>query len=294
MRIHHLSCGTMCPLGGHLMDGVTPGFGPATLVCHCLLIETEQGLVLVDTGLGLGDASMPHQRLDPFYVKLLRLQLDPERTAARQVERLGFRTVDVRHIVLTHLDFDHAGGLEDFPHARVHVFEDELRAANWRDGYVGRARYRPRQWDGVPWHTYGPHGEPWFGFPAVRALDGLPPEVLMVPLIGHTRGHCGVAVDTANGWLLNAGDAYFHHTEMDASHPRCPAGLRAYQRLMEVDRTARLANQERLRELLRSHGGDVTVFCGHDRTEFERLSTPVQPPANEPGTPDTAASARAS
>jgi glyoxylase-like metal-dependent hydrolase (beta-lactamase superfamily II) len=36
-----------------------------------------------------------------------------------QVQRLGFDPRDVRHIVLTHLDFDHAGGLDDFPHATV-------------------------------------------------------------------------------------------------------------------------------------------------------------------------------
>ena len=46
MRIHHLSCGSMCPYGGYLWDGVTPGLGPATIVCHCLLIEAGSSLVL--------------------------------------------------------------------------------------------------------------------------------------------------------------------------------------------------------------------------------------------------------
>ena len=55
MRIHHLSCGSMCPYGGYLWDGMTPGLGPATIVCHCLLIEAADSLVLVDTGFGLGD-----------------------------------------------------------------------------------------------------------------------------------------------------------------------------------------------------------------------------------------------
>jgi hypothetical protein len=49
MRIHHVSCGTMCPVGGRLVDGFSRGL-TAKLVCHCLLVETEQGLVLVDTG----------------------------------------------------------------------------------------------------------------------------------------------------------------------------------------------------------------------------------------------------
>ena len=37
----------------------------------------------------------------------------------------------------------------------------------------------------------------------------------MVPLPGHTLGHAGVAIDTPDGWLLNAGDAYFYRHEMD-------------------------------------------------------------------------------
>jgi dihydrofolate reductase len=40
-------------------------------------------------------------------------------------------------------------------------------------------------------------GEPWFGFERVRPLDGLPPEIALIPLIGHTFGHAGV--DHAGG-----------------------------------------------------------------------------------------------
>ena len=61
MRIHHLNCGTDCPLGGALFDGrsVSP---LGRLVCHCLLIETDShGLVLVDTGYGLRDIDHPHR-----------------------------------------------------------------------------------------------------------------------------------------------------------------------------------------------------------------------------------------
>ena len=52
MRVHHLNCGLMAPLGGALFDGVSAG-PTAKLACHCLLIETGQGLVLVDTGFGI-------------------------------------------------------------------------------------------------------------------------------------------------------------------------------------------------------------------------------------------------
>lgn len=93
-------------------------------------------------------------------------------------------------------------------------------------------------------------GEPWFGFEAVRALDGLPPEILVVPLPGHTWGHAGIAVDRgAEGWLLHAGDAYFYRHEVRRAKRKCTPGLRGYQTMMEVDRDRRLANQARLRAL---------------------------------------------
>src|SRR5690606_9798141 len=197
MKIHHLSCGSMCPLGGRLMDGVGDLLHPATLVCHCLLIETEQGLVLVDTGLGLQDVVHPHERLNEVFRTTMRVQLHEEETAIAQIRRLGFDPADVRHIVLTHLDFDHAGGIEDFPQAKVHVYGEELRAAQQRDTLIAKGRYRPQQWDeDVDWRLYEDRGEPWFGFDSIRNLEGLPPEILLIPLIGHTWGHCGVAVDT--------------------------------------------------------------------------------------------------
>ena len=270
MRIHHLNCGCMCPVGGRLFDGVSRGLS-AHLVCHCLLIETERGLVLVDTGFGLRDMDPPGARLSPFFIAFNRIQFDHRYTAADRIERLGFSRRDVRHIVLTHLDFDHAGGLEDFPEATVHVMRAEREAAEDRRGFIGRNRYRPAQWDDVAaWRHYEPGGERWFGFEAVRDLPGLPPEILMIPLAGHTPGHAGVAVDTGDGWLLHAGDAYFYRREMDAQR-RCTPGLRFYQTMMETDRPARLRNQSRLRRLANDRRADVRIFCSHDPIELEAI-----------------------
>jgi glyoxylase-like metal-dependent hydrolase (beta-lactamase superfamily II) len=159
---------------------------------------------------------------------------------------------------------------------------DELDAAQRRRrGFVASRRYRPSQWDDVTrWRRYDSGGEPWLGFAAVRALDGLPPEVLLLPLPGHTWGHAGIAIDAGGHWLLHAGDAYFYRGEM-APRRRCTPGLRAYQRLMEVDRRARLANQDRLRRLALEKAGEVRVFCAHDPVEFEalqRASEARQPP----------------
>ncbi len=269
MRIHHLNCGCMCPLGGALYDGVSKGLS-AHLVCHCLLLETEQGLVLVDTGFGTRDIAAPRERLSAFFILLNRIQFERKYTALHQIETLGYRASDVRHIILTHLDFDHAGGLEDFPDATVHVMQSEYEAAQQRHGFIRTRRYRPRQWDEVRhWQFYPSSGTSWFGFDAVRDLKGLPPEILMIPLRGHTEGHAGVAIRNGDHWLLNAGDAYFYRGEIGQRERRCTPGLRFYQMMMEADRRARLRNQERLRLLSVEQPQEVRFFCSHDSVEYD-------------------------
>lgn len=275
MRVHHLNCASMCPPGGRLMTGEGGLLERAAMVCHCLLVEGPSGLILVDTGLGMEDLRAPAERLGGAFVWSMKPKLDRQETALRQVERLGFKAEDVRDLVVTHLDLDHAGGLADFPSARVHVYAAEHAAAMTPPTLFERMRYRAVQWaHGPAWAPApepAPGGEPWFGFACVRDLPGLPPEVLLVPLPGHTRGHCAVAVRSGGGWLLHAGDAYFHRDELDPAGRRCPAGLELFQQVIQFDGDARLSNQHRLRALAAGHGREVAVFCAHDPVEYERL-----------------------
>ena len=273
MRVHHISCGTMCPLGGRLISGHGSLFGAAKMVCHCLLVETPGGLLLVDSGLGMADVADPRGRLGADFIRMVRPLFAESETALRQVEALGFSRRDVRHILLTHLDLDHAGGISDFPEATVHVLADEHAAATGAPRHFSeKRRYRRAQWaHGPHWSLLKPGGEPFFGFDCVRDVPGLPPEVLLVPLAGHTRGHTGVAVESPGGWLLHCGDAYFHHGEVDPEKPYCPAGLAFFQRVMAVDDVARRRNRARLRELQRDRGAKIRLFSAHDPVELERL-----------------------
>jgi glyoxylase-like metal-dependent hydrolase (beta-lactamase superfamily II) len=273
MRVHHINCATMCPVGRRLVNGDGCVFEAGRTVCHCLVIESEDGLVLVDTGLGLDDVADAKARLGRGFVATVRPRLDERETAARQIERLGFRDDDVRHIVLTHLDLDHAGGLPDFPQARVHVHDRELDAVLQPRTRNERLRYIQAQWaHGPHWVRQEAAGETWFGFDAVRALPGVGPEVLLIPLFGHTRGHCGVAVDTGRRWIFHAGDAFFFRGEVDPMRPTCPLGLAAFQRAVAVDNVSRLANQARLRELVKTASAQVDVICAHCPATFDRLA----------------------
>ncbi|WP_410209756.1 MBL fold metallo-hydrolase [Aquirhabdus sp.] len=270
LKIHHLNCGTMCPVCAKLVNGEGGWLSPAKLVCHVLLIETPRdGLVLVDTGFGQLDVQTP-QRLGRPFLAVSRPQLALSETAAFQVTALGFKVEDVRHVIVTHLDLDHAGGLPDFPLAKVHVFQPEFDAAMHPD-LRSKARYLPSQWAHSPrWVKYDAGvGQPWFGLNHVQSIQGLEDQILLVPLIGHTRGHCGIAVKGDDGWLLHCGDAYFSHKEL-TKPSEMPLGLRFFEELLQTDRRARVENLKQLQRLQQSHGHEIQLFCAHDPVEFQQ------------------------
>jgi glyoxylase-like metal-dependent hydrolase (beta-lactamase superfamily II) len=269
-RIKHLNCVTMAP---RAPGGMTPD----RMVAHCLLVERPDGLTLVDTGFGTAD--LAEKRMGKAFIALMGAALDPAETAVAQVRAAGYQVEDVTDIVLTHLDLDHAGGLGDFPAARVHVFADELAAARARATLREKNRYIEAQWaHGPSWVEHAlpdGAGDSWLGFDSVQAVGD---DVLLVPLRGHTRGHCGVAVKRpSGGWFLHAGDAYFSHGEKQVP-PTCPSGLSMFQTLVQVDKKARHANQDRLRSLHAERGPDsgaaevVTVFSAHDAQEYDALA----------------------
>lgn len=268
MRVHHVNCGSMCPAGFGLL-GVFPPDN--RMICHVLIIETEKsGLVVVDTGFGTADLKNPGL-LGAGFTKFTKPALREEETVLAHVARLGFRKEDVRHIIPTHLDLDHAGGLSDFPHAKVHGYAPEIRAMEKGATLPERNRYRPHHFShGPDWVRYEVKGEPFRGLECVRELSGLPPEFLLIPTIGHTRGHVAIAIDVGDRTLIHAGDAYFHSSEVKGDPSNAPWPLRAFQRVVAVDNRARLVNQARLRELATT--ANIEMFCAHDPEEGAKLS----------------------
>jgi glyoxylase-like metal-dependent hydrolase (beta-lactamase superfamily II) len=259
MQVHHINCGSL-----RVIDPVIPGEEPLPAVCHCLLVETDTGdLVLVETGIGTADIADPIHRLGAAWVEMVQPALAEDETAVAHLRRLGHQPQDVRDIVLTHLDLDHAGGLTDFPDARVHVHEAEHRAATTASGRL-LTRYRPPQWAHQP--RWQPHpdtsGEHWFGFEAVRDIDGLANTIVLIPLAGHTRGHTGIAVDLGDRWLLHAGDAFYYHGELNQP-PRPHPVMQFLAEANETDRHQRISNLERLRHL-HHDTATIDIFAAHD------------------------------
>jgi glyoxylase-like metal-dependent hydrolase (beta-lactamase superfamily II) len=259
MLVRHLNCGSMFPR-----------FPRMQVIVYCLLMKTNEGLLLMDTGFGTRDCTHP-AGLMRLFAAYVGAPLDVEETAVRQIQRLGYDAGDVKHIVLTHLHLDHAGGLADFPAAQVHVLRREYEGAMHPKGLVERFCL-PVHWaHGPRWVLHDQCTEQWFGFDAMRLLPGLSPEILLVPLPGHTRGHCGVAIATESGWLFHCGDAAspFHsetdpHCLADASHTlnMLPAGFVRWVIGPQVPR---------LRQLLREHGDAVELISSHDIYSFKRI-----------------------
>lgn len=233
----------------------------ALLVCHVLLIESADRLILVDTGFGLADTAHPWRRIGPYH-KVIRPALREEETAVRQVQRLGFNPRDVRDIVLTHGDSDHAGGLSDLPWATVHVSTTEEYAITQRPTWFERQRYNSHQWAHRP-HLVGhaPRGERWRGFTGLTPLDDLAPGLFLIPLPGHSRGHAAVAVDTGSRWVLHAGDSFYHPGTLTGKE-RPPVALRLQEAAFAQDRAALRENQRRLGSLM----GDPSILLvnAHD------------------------------
>ncbi len=258
------------------MREIDPGNGlvPARALNHVLLVETADALVMVDSGFGTIDVERGDESLGRTFLERTEPLLEPGETALQQVRKLGYAPEDVRHIVLTHLDLDHTGGISDFPHATVHVHKAELDSALSPGTHPEHSiRYRPMHWAYRPqWSTYtSQKGNSWFGFDALR-LTGVSEDVLMIPLAGHTPGHSAVAVRDGEKWLLHVGDAIYHHGQVEPGNRWTMPLWEAFEELTEMDRPLRMANQSRLRELLLEHGDRVEVIAAHDPWTFQRYT----------------------
>ncbi|HUG41940.1 MAG TPA: MBL fold metallo-hydrolase [Longimicrobiales bacterium] len=194
-RIHALEAGLQ-RLDGGAMFGVVPkplwerripadDHNRIPLALRCLLVETPDALVLVDTGAGNKD--------DEKFREIYGIENDGTPTRLEDAIRdAGHDPADVDVLISTHLHFDHAGGntvrepdgriRPAFPRAKHYVQKGEFEFAHIRNERI-RASYLGDNYDPVD------EAGLW------TFVDG-PAEILpgveVIPTPGHTPHHQSV------------------------------------------------------------------------------------------------------
>ena len=247
-NVHHLNCVKIeSPVG--------------SAIGHYLLIEEMDDLTLIDAGIGLMESKEPEKRLGKELIDVTGFEFDEEITAIKQIERLGFKANQVKNIICSHLDPDHIGGLADFPNAKVHVSKEEFEGFR-----SGNERYLTQQLSHNPdLILHADNNAECFGLPARKINLNAQSEIYLIPLFGHTLGHCGVAIKINNQWIFYVGDAYYLKAELeDSNHP-----VDQLATIRAVDNELRKESLEKVRTIIKNYGNQMEYFGYHDPSEFK-------------------------
>lgn len=241
----------------------------------------QEGLILFDSGLGLNfKRQLEGWWVHRFFQRFLPYELGPGETAAEQLAQEGIDPKEVRYIVVSHLHYDHAGGLADFPNATLVVSEDEWRHADTNRWQAALRGYRKEQYQDLnnrvqlieysPGSVYGP-------FEASFDLFG-DGSLILLETPGHTPGHQSLLVKNLVTCPGGAGSSGRPGQRQDPSH--CDALLtgdavwvpEGYQRPAPKGWKARFLEEERdeawitTQKIHQFHqeNPEVVILTGHD------------------------------
>jgi len=177
------------------------------LPIYAWAVEHDEGVILVDTG----ETARVHERgyhprWHPFYRRAAQFSVHPDEEIGPQLRALGIGPRDVRHVVLTHLHTDHAGGLLHVTGGRVWTTREEFDRAG---GLGGRLQgYLPHRWPKWWQPEFIRFDRRPFGpFDETMALTERG-DVLIVPTPGHTPNHVSVVV-VGDPAVMLAGDTSY-------------------------------------------------------------------------------------
>lgn len=226
---------------------------------YVTLFHSNLGWVMIDSGYGLRDYHKPSLVMRLFWW-FTRNPSDKQMAVVNQLHLYGIMPDEIRHILLTHLHIDHAGGISDFPSAQIHVLQREYEAALQHRGRLGIG-YDTHQWlHHANWCFYQEINATWFGMPAIQ-LPLISPATYLIPAPGHTPGHAMIAFQVGEKWVLQTGSAgYPTHVADAAQQARAPQW---FKRWLMGD------YQEQLQQLWQQHGDTITFLSSH---EFKRQS----------------------
>ncbi len=224
-----------------------------------LMEHPTQGPVLFDTGYHTRFVQATRQV--PFRVLrlLTPLRMDQAENAGAQLQARGIPAKAVRHVLLSHFDPDHIGGLRDFPAARIVATAEAWRGVAGKTGLSALwARLLP---DLLPDHIerrlslVRTFDDPPIGpFASSHDLFG-DGTIRLVELPGHARGQVGalVAADDGKTYLL-AGDGCWTRRDLER-------GVGPVHPYLAQDRAAQVQTYETLRQARRLPG--VVVVPSH-------------------------------
>lgn len=229
---------------------------------HCLLIKEDNKLILIDTGIGLLDTLNPIERIGQELIIIVGYKFKQNLTAIRHIKSLNLNPENVTDCVISHLDNDHIGGLSDFPNATVHLGIEEY------NNYIsGNPRYLKIPLAHNPKIiTYEKSNLFWFGFEARKISINIKANIYLIPLFGHTLGHCGIAIKSKKRWLFYIADAYYLRLELnDSEHP-----VNEIAKISADSNDLRIETLKKIRRLINDYP-EIDVYSYHDINEFKKL-----------------------